>query len=201
MKLRSITILFAFAVATVAAHSQSGIYATFDAQDFTRTGLLATPPAGSSNSDSPWLYGPVFGLYYTPSHIHIPKVGNLHTGPVKIGLDLRGDVFRTNTNYSRDDGIISLRVTPNAPLMGVRFYVQGGAGIGHTKVPGQTNFTNNWSYQAAVGADRKLKGRFDWRVVEAGAGFLGDYKAGGGANDNNYMITLGTGLVVRLGGK
>ena len=201
MKLRFITLVFAFAISTVAAYSQSGIYATFDAQDFTRTGLLANPPAGSSNSDTSWLYGPVFGVYYTPSHIHIPKLGNLHTGPVKLGIDARGDILRTYSPYSRDDGIISIRVTPNSPLFGVRLYAQGGAGVGHTKIPGQLNYTNNWSYLAAVGADKKLKGRFDWRVVEASAGFLGNYKAGLGANDNNYMVTLGSGLVIRLGGK
>jgi hypothetical protein len=201
MKLRSITLCFAFAVASVAAHAQSAIYAAFDAQEFTRTGIQATAPAGSSNSDSPWLYGPVFGVYYTPAQLHIPLLGKVKTGPVKIGFDARGDILRTNTQYSRDDAIISLRVTPSSPLFGVRLYAQGGAGIGHTKVPGQLNYANNWSYQMAIGADKKLKGRIDWRIVEAGAGFLGSYKAGLGANDNNYMITLGTGFAVRLGGK
>jgi hypothetical protein len=201
MKLRSITILLAFAIAAAAAHAQSAVYATFDAQDFTRTGLLANPPAGSSNSDSPWLYGPTFGVYYTPSHIHIPKVGTLHTGPILLGIDARGDILRTNTQYNRDDAIVSIRVTPKTPIGGIRPYIQGGAGEGHTKYPGQLSYSNNWSYLAAIGADRKIKGRFDWRVVEASAGFLGNYKAGLNANNSNYMITVSTGLAVRFGGK
>jgi hypothetical protein len=203
MKLRSITILFAFAIASAAAHAQSGIYATFDAQEFTRTGLLANPPAGSSNSDSPWLYGPTFGVYYTPSHIHIPMLGTLHTGPILLGIDARGDILRTDSQYSRDDAIVSIRVTPKTPLMGIRPYIQGGAGEGHTKVPGasQTTYANNWSYLVAVGADHKIKGRIDWRVVEASAGFLANYKAGLNSNETNYMITVSSGLVVRLGGK
>jgi len=201
MKLRSITILFAFAIAAAAAHAQAGVYATFDAQDFTRTGLLANPPAGSSNSDSPWLYGPTFGAYYTPSHIHIPMLGTLHTGPFLLGIDARGDILRTDSAYSRDDAIISIRVTPKTPIGGVVPYIQGGAGEGHTKVPGQITYTNNWSYLLAIGADRKLKGRIDWRVVEASAGFLGNYKAGLNSSESNYIITVASGLVIRLGGK
>jgi hypothetical protein len=200
MKLRSIVILATLAVASAAAHAQAGIYATFDAQEFTRTGLFANPPAGSSNSDSPWLYGPTAGAFYT---IHkIPKLGELHTGPISLGLDARGDFLRTNTPYSRDDGIISLRVTPKSGMKGgLAPYIQGGAGIGHTKVPGQLSYTNNWSYLLALGADRKLKGPVSWRVVEASAGFLGSYVAGANKNQSNYNVTFSTGLVVRLGGK
>jgi hypothetical protein len=199
MKLRSIALVLAFALASSATYAQSGVYATFDAQQFTRTGLLQSPPAGSSNSDSPWLYGPTFGAFYTVSHI--PHLGTLHTGPVVLGIDGRGDILRTGTQYSRDDGIISLRVTKKKPLIKLRPYVQGGAGIGHTKVPGESYFTNNWSYLAAVGLDHKMKGRIDWRVVEGSAGFLGSYKAGLNTNNSNYMYTLSSGIVVRLGGK
>ena len=72
------------------------------------------------------------------------------------------------------------------------------------KMPGQLNYTNNWSYQFAIGADHKLKGRMsrmDWRVIEAKAGFLGNFVAGANTNNNNYIVTVGTGLVVRMGGK
>jgi hypothetical protein len=201
MKLRSVTILFALAVASAAAYAQAGVYATFDAQDFYRSGIVSNPPAGSSNSDSPWLYGPTFGAYYDPATIHIPKLGTLHTGPIKLGIDGRGDILRTDTQYSRDDAIVSIRVTPKSPLMGVRPYVQGGAGLGHTKVPGQLNYVNNWSYLLAVGADRKIKGHLDWRVIEGSAGFLGNYKPGLGANATSYIITVGTGLSFRVGVK
>jgi hypothetical protein len=201
MKLRSITVFLAFAIVSVAAHAQAGVYATFSAQDFYRSGLLANPPAGSSNSDSPWLYGPTFGAYMDFSHVHIPLLGNLPTGPFKLGIDGRGDVLRTTTSYARADGLVSLRISPKTPVMGIRPYLQGGAGIGHTKVPGQVVYTNNWSYLFAIGADRKIKGHVDWRVIEAGAGFLGDYKTGLNANQSNYLITLSTGLSFRLGGK
>jgi hypothetical protein len=206
MKLRSIAILFALAVPSAAAYAQSGVYASFDAQDFTRTGVNVHPDApGSANTDSPWLLGPVFGAFYTIHHI--PKLGTLHTGPVAIGIDARGDIFHGSSSgwpkgvYTREDALVGLRLTPTHPMMHVMPYVQGSAGEGHTKIPGALIYTNNWSYQFAIGADRKLKGRMDWRVVEASAGFLNKFAGGANTNNSNYIITVGTGLVVRLGGK
>jgi hypothetical protein len=192
MKLRSIAILFAFAVASAAAHAQAGVYATFEAEQFHRSGILAAPAAGSSNSDSPWLYGPTVGAFYT---IHkIPKLGELHTGPVSIGIDGRGD-FMHGSLYDRSDGIVSLRLTPKNKWAGLMPYVQGGAGIGHTKLPHALNFSNNWSYLFAVGADRKLKKHVDWRIIEVSGGFLGNYVAGANVNQSNYILNLGAGLV------
>ncbi len=192
MKLRSIAILSAIAVASTVAHAQAGVYATFDAQMFNRSGIFATAPAGG-NSDSPWLYGPTIGAFYT---IHkIPKLGELHTGPISLGLDGRGD-FLHGSLYDRSDAIVSLRVTPKHPFKGGLIpYVQGGAGLGHTKLPHASHFSNNWNYQFSVGADRKLKGHLDWRVVEVSGGFLGNYVAGANLNQSNYNITLATGLV------
>jgi len=228
MKLHSITTLFAFVLASTAAHSQVGAYATFSAEQFTRTGILANPPAGSSNSDSPWLYGPTVGAFYTITHY--PKLGKLpalKTGPILLGLDGRGDFLRTNSQYSRSDGYLSLRVTPKKPMKNLSPYIQGGFGIGHTKTPAQTSYTNNLAYQFAIGADRKIKGNIDWRIFEASAGFLGSYHAGyssactvssqtvysftgvatlgpttcSGSNATNYIVTVGTGFTFLKRGK
>lgn len=196
MNLRSIAVLFALAGASIAARAQAGVYAMFDAQQFSRTGLLASPVAGSSNSDNPWLYGTTFGGYYMVSHL--PMVGALHTGPVAVGVDGRGTIVRTNTPYSRDDATISIRVATRNTFATVKPYVQGGAGVGHTKVPGQTNFTNNWSYIFAVGADRKLNKMVDWRVFDVSGGFMGDYVAGSNVNNSNHILNFATGVVVRF---
>ena len=198
MKLRSIAIVLAFALASAAAHSQAGVYATFDAENFNLTGLFVNPPAGSSNSADPWLYGPTFGAYYDISHI--PKLGALHTGPFKVGIDARGDVLR-GAQYSRADGLFGLRLSPKTPLAGIKPYIQGSFGIGHTKVPGALYYSNNLAYQFAIGADRKLKHHVDWRIAEASAGFLGNYKAGSSATNSNYIVMVGTGFVFGLGGK
>ena len=196
MNLRSIAVLFALAGASLAARAQAGVYAMFDAQQFTRTGLLASPPAGSSNSDSPWLYGTTFGAYYM--FTHVPKFGTLHTGPVAVGLDGRGTIVRTNTPYNRDDATISLRVSTKNTFATVKPYIQGGAGLGHTRVPGQSFYTNNWSYLFAVGADRKLTKMVDWRVVDVSGGFLGSYVSGSNVSNTNHILNFATGLVVRF---
>jgi len=188
MKLRSIAVLFAFAIASAAAYAQAGVYATFSAERFSRTGSVV----GVTTSDAPWLYGPTVGAFYT---FHkIPGIGELKTGPVSIGLDGRGD-FMHGSLYDRADGIISLRVTPKHLVKNIMPYIQGGAGIGHTKIPHALTFSNNWSYLFAAGADRRIKEHVDWRVFEFSGGFLGDYSAGIASNQSNYMLTLSTGLV------
>ena len=77
-------------------------------------------------------------------------------------------------------------------------YVQGGFGIGHTRIPFATHYSNNIVYQFGVGIDRKVHRNIDWRVVEATAGFLGNYQVGYGSNQSNYLVTVGTGLVFRV---
>ena len=179
-----------------AARAQAGVYAMFDAQQFNRTGLLASPPAGSSNSDSPWLYGTSFGAFYTITHL--PGVHTLRTGPVTLGIDGRGTFVRTNTAYNRDDGLFSIRVSTKDTFAKMRPYVQGGFGVGHTRVPGQINYTNNFSYLFAVGADRKITKLLDWRVVDISGGFLGNYVAGSNVNDTNRILNFASGIVVRF---
>ena len=79
----------------------------------------------------------------------------------------------------------------------------GGFGIGHTKVPFRTAYSNNFIYQFGVGADRKISKKIDWRVVEATVGFLSGYHTGYspsglGTGQSNYMVSLSTGLVFRI---
>ncbi len=195
MKLRYLAILLAFALASAVANAQAGLYGTFDAERFNRSGINAVAPAGSNNEDNPWLYGSTVGAFYT---LHkIPKLGTLHTGPVNIGIDGRGD-FLHGSLYTRSDGLIGLRITPKTAIMGITPYVQGSAGVGHTKLPRAFNGTNNWSYQFAVGADRKIKGQVDWRVVEVSGGWLQDFVAGANASNSNYNFKLSSGFVYRI---
>jgi hypothetical protein len=83
-------------------------------------------------------------------------------------------------------------------------YLQAGFGIGHTRIPSRTTYNNNFIYQASLGADHKLSRRLDWRVFEISAGVLAkyptgyySYNGGAGANQSNYLLTFGTGLVFR----
>jgi hypothetical protein len=203
MKLRSIACALAVALLPTAAHAQSGVYVTFDAQQFTQEGVLANPGT-HGNIDRPWLYGPGYGVYYDITSL--PYLGKLKTGPVAVGIDGRGDTLRLseyNSTFNRQDGLFSLRVATKNKVMSVTPYIQGGFGISHTKVPGRTFYTNNFIYQFSLGVDKKIQKHIDWRIVEASAGTLqnystGYYPSGIGPNQSNYLITLATGFVFRI---
>lgn len=213
MKLRSIALVTAAfvtaAFASSAAHAQTGVYLTMNAQQFTQEGVDFPAHPGSQNIDRPWIYGPAFGIYHDFSHL-----GKLKTGPIAFGIDARGDVLRGNiynSSIERIDGIFSLRVAAKHPFhysLGTRPYLQGGFGIGHTRNPVRSYYNNNFIYQVGVGIDHSLPGRFkrfDWRVLEVNAGSLKDYPTGyfaydGGLapNQSNMLLTVGTGLVYRI---
>ena len=198
MKLRSIAIVLSVVLTSAAAQAQAGVYVTFNAQQFTQDGIYANPGI-HGNVDRPWLFGPGYGVYANVTRV--PYFGKLKTGPVAVGIDARGDTLRLSeygSQLNRQDGIFSLRFAPKKPLMGTTPYVQGGFGIGHTRIPFAAHYSNNFIYQFSIGADRKIHKHIDWRIVEASGGFLGNYKVGTAANGSNYMITLGTGLVFRL---
>jgi hypothetical protein len=204
MKLRSIALVLAVALVSAAAHAQSGVYLTMNAQQFTQEGVDLPAHPNSMDIDRPWLYGPGYGVYYDITHL--PHFGKLKTGPVVVGIDGRGDTLRLSeygSEFDRQDGLFSIRVATKDKFKSVTPYIQGGFGIGHTKVPFRTTFSNNLIYQFSIGADRHLRGRLDWRVVEATAGSLANYNTGYyplgvGPGQSNYMVTLGTGLVFRL---
>lgn len=205
MKLRTIALVLSGALVCAAAHAQTGVYLTFNAQEFDQEGIYAHPAtdAGGNhgNIDKPWLFGPGYGIYYDIHHL--PYLGKLKTGPVVIGIDGRGETLRVNeygSGLNRQDGLFSLRITPKKHWASTIPYLQGGFGIGHTRVPFAAHYQNNLIYQFGIGADHKIHKNFDWRV-EGTAGFLGNYSVGYGliANQSNYLVTVNTGLVYRFG--
>ncbi|MGA1983669.1 MAG: outer membrane beta-barrel protein [Acidobacteriaceae bacterium] len=204
MKLRTIAIVLTVVLASAAAYAQTGVYLSFSAQQFTQEGVNTfSTHAGSQNIDRPWLYGPTYGVYYDVTHL--PYLGKLKTGPVVVGIDARGQTLRDGVYYgtfNAQDGIFSLRVATKNTVKGVTPYVEGGFGIGHTKVPGRTYYSNNLMYQFGVGVDYNVHKHIDWRIVEITGGFLGSYAtgyypSGVGPNQSNSILTLSTGLVFR----
>jgi hypothetical protein len=208
MKLRSLAPALALVLAlglAPAAHAQSGIYFTFESQQFTQEGIYAHPGT-HGNIDKPWLYGAGYGAYYTihtvPVLNRVPVIRKFHS-PVNIGLDGRGETLRLSeygSQLDREDGYISLRFSPKHEFGGTMPYAFGGFGIGHTRIPFHANYQNNIAYIFGVGVDKKIGKHIDWRVVEADGGFLNSYAVGFGAlpNQSNYQITLGTGIVFRI---
>jgi hypothetical protein len=198
MKLRSLALFLAVALASAAANAQTGVYLAFDAQQFTQNGVNAVPrPSG--NTDRPWVFGPAYGIYYDITRL--PRLGQLHTGPIVVGIDGRGDTLRVSeygSQLDRQDGLLSLRIATKNKHMDMVPYLQGGFGIGHTRIPYAAHYSNNLIYQFGIGVDRNIRGRLDWRIAEADAGFLGNYVVGHGANQSNYLVTVSTGFVFRI---
>jgi hypothetical protein len=208
MKLRSIVLALTIALVSVAAHAQSGVFVTMDAQQFTQQGIYPAVSVGThGNTDRPWIFGPTYGGYYTVTHVPyfntLPYLSKVKTGPVTVAIDARGDTYRVSeygSQLARQDGLFGLRVAPRKQFLGTTPYVIGSFGIGHTKIPFATHYTNNMAYQFGIGADRKIAKNIDWRVFEATAGFLGNYAVNNGAfvGQSNYIISVRTGLVFRL---
>ena len=93
MKLRTIALVLTVALASAAAHAQTGVYVTADTQQFTQEGVnTIRPQASSKNIDRPWLFGAAYGVYYDVTHL--PYIGKLKTGPIVLGIDGRGDTLR-----------------------------------------------------------------------------------------------------------
>jgi hypothetical protein len=210
MKLRTIALVLSVALASAAAHAQTGVYVTGDAQQFTQKGVLLFPGT-HTNIDKLWLGGATYGVYYDFNRL--PLIGKLKTGPVAVGVDGRGDIFRLSvygSQIDREDGLFSLRISAKKPmkqvlLLGTAPYAQGGFGIGHTRNAFRTSYNNNFIYQFSVGFDRPLSHKYknlDWRVLEVSGGSLanyptGYYSGGAGPNQSNHLITVGTGIVFR----
>jgi len=199
MKLRTIAIFLAAALASAAAHAQSGVYLSMDAQQFDQIGVRAIPLPHSQNTDRPWLFGPGFGVYYDVTHL---GKHDLKTGPIVLGIDGRGDILRLpayGSQYDREDGILSLRIaTKSTTYFHSTPYLIAGLGIGHTRIPSRTYYNNNLIYVAGIGFDRKLHRTIDWRMIEVAASTLGGYQVGYAAQQNNFQITVSTGVVFRF---
>ncbi len=214
MKLRTIALVLSVAFVSAAAHAQTGVYVTGDAQQFTQKGVDYTLTSPSSkNIDKLWLYGAAYGVYYDFNRL--PFIGKLKTGPVAIGVDGRGDTYRLQvygSQIDRQDGILSLRLSAKKPmkrtlLLNSAPYIQGGFGIGHTRNALRTYYNNNLIYQFSAGLDRPLSHKYkylDWRVLEVSAGSLNNYptgyymgNGGAGPNQSNFLLTFGTGIVFR----
>lgn len=200
MKLRYVALTLAVVFLSAAARAQSGVFVTFDAQQFTQQGIYLNSGT-HGNVDRPWVFGPNYGVYCDVTRL--PHLSVLKTGPVVVGLDARGDTYRVSeygSQLDRQDGLLSLRVAPKKTFLGSTPYVLGGFGIAHTRRPFSASYSNNLIYQAGIGSDRKIAKHIDWRVFEARVAVLANYTVGAvlGPNQSNYLVTIGTGVIFRM---
>ena len=183
MKLRALALLLGVVVSSTSAIAQVGIYGKFDA---TR---LST---GTTNDfETPgWYDGGGAGVYYD----------FIHLGPIGFGADLRGNLLTGNQQKFRS-ALFGLRLAIKPPILPIRPYVQGSAGIGGGTHGGLANagsiYSNKFEYQVLGGLDYAFFPHLDWRVAEFGYGRVTGISSGASASPVN-LFTVSSGIVLRL---
>ncbi len=180
IKLRGLVFLLGFSLPTAAAHAQIGIYGKLDTLRFN----------DNANKNTTWLYGPGVGVYDD----------FLHFGPLRAGVDLRGD-FLYGSDQKRFRSILGgVRVAVKPPILPFKPYIQGSIGAGGIK--NTSNLTANrystkFEYQVTGGVDTTILPRIDWRAIEVGYGRMPGVGSAAGT-PNSSMLTISTGIVFRL---
>jgi hypothetical protein len=213
MIFRKAVLLLATAIATTTiAHAQFGVYGTVSVDRL--TGIASSPEPDSNNlgarNDSVLPLGGTGGVYYD----------FLKLGPVRLGADLRGTLTSVKRGAYSDyngggarlySGLAGVRAVFHTPILALRPYIQGSAGIartnygllyneqGITSTGGITGNSiilhNNFQVQGFAGVDLRVLPFMDFRVVELGYGVINPY----GATAHNYPVgTISSGLVFHL---
>ncbi|MGI4830079.1 MAG: hypothetical protein ACRYFU_18045 [Janthinobacterium lividum] len=168
-----------------ASHAQLGLYGTFDGERVTGfTCHDATDRCGSPDGVSR-PYGGKFGAFYDFRTI----------GRVRLGADLRGNVFNANksavlfqggSGVNKFYGILGgVRATTNLPISILHPYAEVAAGLARSNadsyLPGTSNgatvpatqiYSNYTQVEGLVGLDITILPYLDLRAVEFGAGAL-----------------------------
>ena len=92
--------------------------------------------------------GPTPRSIACPSWIRPPSSAS-STLPFNVGIDGRGETLRLReygSQLDRQDGYVDLRFSPKSEIHSTVPYIQGGFGIGHTRIPFAANYQNNLAY-------------------------------------------------------
>lgn len=182
-------------LASPAARAQLAVYGTVTGERL--TGLTCLDPSGVCASTGGVVrpYGATFGGYYDFRNV----------GPVRLGLDLRGDVLKADKSaqsYEASSGLIrhydalgGVRASFATPIRFIRPYAEVAFGYAKTNAAGYsatTGFTSDSNYTEAkglVGLDVPILPYLDIRAIEFGGGAL----FGGGGSHG--IESIGAGIV------
>lgn len=185
MKLQRLLLPFLFlGFASVAASAQVGIYGDFDYTHYT------DHSANASTS----FYGGGVGVYDD----------FLHVGPLRAGLDLRGD-FLGGNNYRYRDVLAGVRVAAKAPVLPFKPYGQFSVGVGGPRSTGAlgagisgSHYTTKFTYEVMGGVDCTILPHVDFRVLELGYGRMTGVDGSAVSNPASTLFSVRSGLVFRL---
>ena len=179
-----------FVLAGAAAHAQLAVYGKFDllhnSQNENNNGI-------ANQVQTTFFYGGGAGLYDD----------FLHVGPVRVGVDVRGDLL-TGKGFRYRDVLGGVRVAVKLPVLPFRPYVQGSVGSGGTQPTGplaagisSAPYANKFTYVVFGGLDTGLIPHVDLRAIEVGVGQQSASLNTPGAT-NPVLVFVSTGLVVRF---
>lgn len=165
-------------VCPVAAHAQFGLYGTVTGERL--TGFTCLDPTGQCAATSGVVdpFGGTFGGYFDFRNV----------GPVRLGVDLRGDVLSANKSaqsYQASGGLIrhyaalgGVRASFATPIKYIRPYGEVAFGYAKTNAAGYSTLTGLSSYsnytqvEGLLGIDVPVLPYVDLRAIEFGAGAI-----------------------------
>jgi hypothetical protein len=192
MKLRSLIIAVAVAIAPVAIHAQTGLYLNPIAMRITNsTADHGTFAFLGNGSTSAMFYGVNMGGYYdfkTPYRF-------------KAGLDVRDSVLHSNDAFL-NNFLVGVRFSGKPFNNGWKPYIEPVIGAGSSRAPATTLRVTKFEYGLYGGLDYATHHHIDFRAIELG--YSGLRTASSQTIGNSATIpaaqifTISTGLVFRF---
>jgi hypothetical protein len=192
MKLRFLVPCLAFALMTVAAHAQIGLYVNPVFTHISNSQLDSGPFAFlGTNTTSRMFYGANIGGYDD----------FFHGGKVNVGVDVRDSIVKGN-NATLNSFLVGVRVVGKSTRTSLKPYVQLSGGVGTSKPPTSTVHLSRAGYAIFGGVDYPFAKHVDFRIAEVGYGSVGTVSsanyAGGIPQVASKLFSVSTGLVFRF---
>lgn len=192
MKLRFLAPCLTFALMTMAAHAQIGLYVNPAFTHVSNSQLDSGPFAFlGDNTTSRMFYGANIGGY--DDFFHAKKVN--------VGVDIRDSIVKGN-NASLNSFLIGVRVSGKGTKTPFKPYAQLSGGVGSSKPPHSSAHLNRAGYAVFGGLDYAFAKHVDFRMVEVGYGSVGTVSSAnfGGEipQSSSRLLTISTGLVFRF---
>lgn len=192
MQLRLFVSAFAFALTTLAAHAQAGLYLNPIALRVSNSVADTGPYAFlGQNTTSRMFYGVNFGGYY-----------DLLPGQkFNLGVDLRDSIVHGN-NASLNSFLIGPRLAAKPLRYRLRPYIQPEVGLGTSRSPTTLIHISKIQYGIFGGLDAAINAHVDFRVVEVGYGSVttvsSETVGGTAAIPAAGVLSISSGLVFRI---
>jgi len=192
MKLRSLIVALAVAIAPVAIQAQTGLYVNPIAMRISNsTADHGTFAFLGSGGTSQMFYGVNMGGY------HDFKTGYAF----KAGLDVRDSVLHGNDAFL-NNFLVGLRISGKPFKNNWKPYVEPVIGAGHSRAPHTTAAVTKFEYGVYAGLDYETHHHIDFRAIEIG--YTGLRTASSQTIGNSAVIpaaqilSISTGLVFRF---